>query len=201
MLETANMCLYTNNSSVECLACMADDIPKSKAAKLKCGHRMCNSCLKRLFKLSITDPQHMPPKCCTAEHIPLKHVDKLFDVNFKKTWNRKFQEFSTKNRIYCPARRCGEWIKPADIHKENGIKYGKCSRCKTKVCCLCNGKWHGKKDCPKDEETNQLLETAKQSGWQRCYNCRTMVELKEGCNHMTWYVIVLLTLLVVKKSC
>jgi len=115
-------------------------------------------------------------------------VDKLFDVNFKKTWNRKFQEYSTKNRIYCPARRCGEWIKPGNIHKEDGRKYGKCSRCKTKVCCICNGKWHGNKDCPKDEETNRLLETAKQAGWQRCYNCRAMVELKEGCNHMTWYV-------------
>ncbi len=130
----------------------------------------------------------MPPKCCTSDHIPLQHVDQLFDKNFKKLWNTKFAEYSTKNRIYCPARKCGEWIRPADIHKEDGRKYGKCSRCKTKVCCLCNGKWHGLKECPKDEETNKLLETAKKAGWQRCYNCRTMVELKEGCNHMTWYV-------------
>ncbi|KAG4437178.1 hypothetical protein IFR05_007334 [Cadophora sp. M221] len=170
---------------VECLTCLSDDIPRSKSAKLKCGHRMCHSCLKRIFRLSVNDPQHMPPKCCTADCIPLKHVEKLFDINFKKNWNRKFQEFSTKNRIYCPARRCGEWIKPGNMHKEDGRKYGKCGRCKTKVCCLCNGKWHGAKDCPKDEETNKLLETAKQAGWQRCYNCRTMVELKEGCNHMT----------------
>lgn len=179
---------HSNFYSVECLTCLSDDVPRSKSAKLKCGHRMCHSCLKRIFRLSVNDPQHMPPKCCTADHIPLKHVEKLFDINFKKNWNRKFQEFSTKNRIYCPARRCGEWIKPGNMHKEDGRKYGKCGRCKTKVCCLCNGKWHGTKDCPKDEETNRLLETAKQAGWQRCYNCRTMVELKEGCNHMTWYL-------------
>ncbi|CZT53001.1 related to ariadne-2 protein [Rhynchosporium secalis] len=171
---------------VECLTCLSDDIPRSKSAKLKCGHRMCHSCLKRIFRLSVNDPAHMPPKCCTADHIPLEHVDKLFNIDFKKNWNRKFQEFSTKNRIYCPARRCGEWIKPGNMHKDsNGRKYGKCGRCKTKVCCLCNGKWHSGKDCPKDEETNRLLAQAKQAGWQRCYNCRTMVELKEGCNHMT----------------
>ncbi|PMD46782.1 hypothetical protein L207DRAFT_629273 [Hyaloscypha variabilis F] len=170
---------------ITCLTCLSDDIPRSKSAKLKCGHRMCQSCLKRIFKLSVNDPQHMPPKCCTEDFIPLKHVDKLFDMEFKKTWNRKFVEYSTKNRIYCPAKRCGEWIKPANIHKEDGKKVGKCSRCKMKVCCLCNGKWHGTKDCPKDEETNRLLEAAKEAGWQRCYNCRTMVELKEGCNHMT----------------
>ena len=177
------------------MTCLSDDIPRSKSAKLKCGHRMCNSCLRRIFKLSITDPQHMPPRCCTTDYIPLKHVEKLFDINFKRTWNRKFQEYSTKNRIYCPSRRCGEWIKPENIHKENGKKYGKCSRCKIKVCCLCNGKWHGTKDCPKDEETNRLLETAREAGWQRCYNCRAMVELKEGCNHMTWYVVNLIILL------
>ncbi|KAL3419876.1 IBR domain-containing protein [Phlyctema vagabunda] len=170
---------------VECLTCLSDDIPVHKSAKLKCGHRMCHSCLKRIFRLSVTDPQHMPPKCCTADHIPLKHVERLFDLNFKKKWNTKFQEYTTKNRIYCPARRCGEWIKPGNIHTEHGRKYGKCSRCKTKVCCLCNCKWHGSKECPKDDETNRLLETAKQAGWQRCYSCRTMVELKEGCNHMT----------------
>ncbi|PQE17819.1 Zinc finger C6HC-type protein [Rutstroemia sp. NJR-2017a BVV2] len=170
---------------VKCITCLSDDVPKSKCPKLACSHRMCQSCLKRIFKLSVKDPQHMPPKCCTTEHIPLKHVEKLFDVNFKKLWNKKYQEYTTKNRIYCPGKRCGEWIKPANIHTENGKKYGLCVRCKTKVCCQCNSKWHGSKDCPKDEETKRLLETAKLAGWQRCYSCRTMVELKEGCNHMT----------------
>jgi len=163
-----------------------DEVPKSKAAKLKCGHRMCNSCLKRIFRMSVTDPQHMPPKCCTPDHIALEHVDKLFDSKFKRLWNKKFAEFSTKNRIYCPAKKCGEWIKPSQIHRKDGRKYGECARCKTKVCCSCNCKWHGSKDCPNDEETNKLLDAAKEAGWQRCYSCRTMVELKEGCNHMTW---------------
>jgi len=125
----------------------------------------------------------MPPKCCTADCIPVKHVEKLFSPAFKKTWNYKFQEFTTKNRIYCPGKKCGEWIKPGNIRKKDG--YGKCGRCKLKVCILCCGKWHEGKECPKDEATNNLLEAAKQAGWQRCYNCRTLVELKEGCNHMT----------------
>ena len=147
---------------------------------------MCHDCLKRIFTLSVNDPQHMPPKCCTADHIPLKHVDRLFSDKFKMTWNRKYQEYTTKNRIYCPARGCGEWIKPGNIYTEGGRKCGKCQRCRTKVCCVCNGKWHVKRDCPRDEETNRLVETAKAEGWQRCFNCRAMVELKEGCNHMTW---------------
>ena len=118
----------------------------------------------------------------------MRHVDALFDRSFKKMWNRKFAEYSTRNRIYCPSRRCGEWIKPANIHRDrdSGRKVAKCERCKTRVCVACNGKWHYSRDCPRDEETARFLEQAKNEGWKRCYKCEAMVELKEGCNHMTW---------------
>lgn len=169
-----------------------EDLPTRKMAKLKCSHRMCNSCLKRSFRLSITDPQHMPPKCCSADTIPLKHVEKLFDNSFKKTWNKKFAEYTSRNRIYCPRRRCGEFIRPQDMRQtSDGRKYGRCSKCDTNVCVKCSGKLHRGRDCPKDEETLRLLAQAKQEGWQRCHNCNIVVELKEGCNHMTWYVLLL----------
>ncbi|KZF21187.1 hypothetical protein L228DRAFT_248965 [Xylona heveae TC161] len=172
---------------VACLTCAADDVPMSKSAKLACGHRMCHECLKRVFTMSISDPQHMPPRCCTQDHIPLRHVDRLFNDKFKMQWNKKYQEYTTKNRIYCPTRGCGEWIRPGNIQidSSSGRKYGKCSRCKTKICCLCNAKWHTRRECPNDEETKRFIEVAKQEGWQRCFNCKAMVELKEGCNHMT----------------
>ncbi|MCJ1477217.1 hypothetical protein MMC13_005888 [Lambiella insularis] len=178
-------------AQVECLACMSDDIPISKAAKLACGHRMCHPCLRRIFTMSVSDPAHMPPTCCTSDHIPLKHVEKLFDLKFKMKWNKKYQEYTTKNRIYCPAKGCGEWIKPAQIHTDTsggantGRKYGRCALCKTKVCTTCNSRWHASAECPKDEATTRFAEIAQREGWQRCYNCSAMVELKEGCNHMT----------------
>ncbi|RYP26419.1 hypothetical protein DL767_008043 [Monosporascus sp. MG133] len=141
---------------VECVACR-DEVSSNKAPKLKCGHRMCNLCLRRKFRLSIQDPSQMPPKCCTADPIDLTHVQDLFPDKFKNTWNQKFTEFSTRDPIYCPRRKCGEWIKPERIHERNGRK---------------------------DEETRQILHQAKEEGWQRCFKCRTLVELKEGCNHM-----------------
>jgi hypothetical protein len=179
---------------ITCITCLADDILISRSAKLACSHRMCHSCLKRIFILSIKDPQHMPPRCCTSDHIPLKHVDKLFDMRFKVKWNQKYQEFTTKNKIYCPAKGCGEWIKPSQINSGVGFGFGsrgdgrksaKCSRCKTKICCACKGKWHSSKICPDDEETKKFIAMAQQKGWQRCYSCAAIVELQEGCNHMT----------------
>lgn len=173
---------------MECIICMDDDLPTSKTAKLGCGHRMCHSCLKRQFTLSVSDPKHMPPTCCNAEHIPLQKVERLFDDKFKRLWNKKYQEYTTANRLYCPTRGCGEWIKPSKIRMDltYGRKYARCGRCNTKVCVLCSAKFHTRRECPRDEETNRLVEMAKEKGWQRCYNCRAVVELKEGCNHMTW---------------
>ncbi|KAK5125736.1 hypothetical protein LTR85_012010 [Meristemomyces frigidus] len=184
--NTTTSSLPTAPRLVECLTCGSDDVPHANSAKLTCGHRMCHDCLRRIFEMSVKDPAHMPPRCCTEEHINLKHVDKLFDLKFKNLWNRKYQEYSTSNRIYCPAPKCGEWIKPSHIHKDShGRKYAHCPRCKTKVCTSCNNKMHKSSDCPKDPEIAQLVEQAKEKGWQRCFNCSSMVELKEGCNHMT----------------
>ncbi|RYP15424.1 hypothetical protein DL765_005698 [Monosporascus sp. GIB2] len=106
---------------VECVACR-DEVSSNKAPKLKCGHRMCNPCLRRKFRLSIQDPSQMPPKCCTADPIALKHVQDLFPEKFRNTWNQKFNEFSTRDPIYCPRRKCGEWIKPERIYERNGRK-------------------------------------------------------------------------------
>lgn len=129
----------------------------------------------------------MPPTCCNAEHIPLLKVERLFDDKFKRLWNKKYQEYTTANRLYCPTRGCGEWVKPSKIRMDltYGRKYARCSRCNTKICVLCSAKFHTRRECPRDEETNRLVEMAKEKGWQRCYNCRAVVELKEGCNHMT----------------
>lgn len=164
-----------------------------KAAHLKCDHHMCNTCLKRAFTLSVEDSTHMPPKCCTKDHIQPKHVERLFDLTFKKAWNRKFVEYTTKNRLYCPAKRCGHFIKPSRIKGDKGRKYARCGHCDTKVCARCNNRWHKTVDCPTDNTINDFLAQAKEEGWQRCYQCRAMVELREGCNHMTWFVRLVLS--------
>ena len=94
----------------------------------------------------------------------MKYADRLFDDKFKVQWNKKFQEYTTANRLYCPSKGCGQWIKPSKIKMDPtyGRKYARCSSCNTKVCVLCNSKFHTKRECPKDEETNRLVEMAKE---------------------------------------
>ncbi|SPO05914.1 uncharacterized protein DNG_08603 [Cephalotrichum gorgonifer] len=128
------------------------------------------------------------------EDIPLpspsrrrNHVEHLFDPNFKRTWERRFIENSARSgHLYCPARKCGAWIHPENIYTEYGRDRGHCSRCRTKVCGSCNQKWHSSRDCRIGEAAAQILEHPRDQVFVRCYRCKTMVELKEGCDHMIW---------------
>ena len=78
---------------VYCIACRSDDVPVFQAARLPCKHHWCNACLRRIFNVSTLDRQFMPPKCCSQECIALKHVEKLFDNDFKRRWNAKYREY------------------------------------------------------------------------------------------------------------
>ncbi|KAI0913685.1 hypothetical protein F4823DRAFT_534825 [Ustulina deusta] len=169
----------------ECVACN-DRISAKRLARLNCGHRWCEKCLKRRFKLSIEDAQNMPPTCCTEDIIPIKHVNDLFNDDFKRAWNEKFSSFLTRDRNYCPKAKCGEWIRPADLrHHSNGRTSAKCRKCNTEICGDCYNKWHKSRHCPADAATAQFEKVAEEAGWKRCFKCQAMVELKEGCNHMT----------------
>ncbi|KAK4103590.1 hypothetical protein N658DRAFT_421491 [Parathielavia hyrcaniae] len=167
-----------------CALCRDKNTLVSKTVKLKCCHRMCHSCLRRVFELSLTDPQgHMPPRCCTSDNIPPKYVDMLFDSNFKREWVQRYREHTSKSRITCPSRQCGGSVKPDELRREAGRWQGRCNRCRIKICGSCNGRWHHQTDCPLDDGAARLLEQAKRDSWQRCYHCKTPVERKDGVKH------------------
>ena len=171
MLEK-NPAPWIDPERVQCIVCLSDDVPIIKTALLPCKHRWCNGCLRRIFTLSTIDSQHMPPTCCTKRCIDLEHVKRLFDYSFKRKWNRKYKEFTTKNRIYCPASGCGSWIPPSMYEYvdtsggvKKGRKYGKCRRCSRKVCCTCNNKWSTSHECPKVAVTEEWIETLDEEGY------------------------------------
>lgn len=70
------------------------------------------------------------------------------------------------------------------MDRPTGRRIGTCKECKTKVCRKCNLRWHGSRPCGGDDGTKSVLELGKEQGWKRCYSCRAMVQLAEGCNHM-----------------
>ncbi|CAC9890602.1 unnamed protein product [Aureobasidium pullulans] len=146
-------------------------------------HFFCFECLANFFEYTIGDESLYPPKCCDTE-ISLDNVKKLLDDKLVARYEKKKIEYDTEptKRTYCHGPKCNTFIPESSI--ENDV--ATCSDCGKLTCTICKEKAH-RGDCPKDEDTQSLLDMAEKEGWQRCYNtkCHRVVALTIGCNHIT----------------
>ncbi|KAF5876302.1 putative ibr finger domain protein [Botrytis fragariae] len=161
-----------------CTACQ-ELIRCSDIARVPCNHEYCRDCLQDLFRTSMVDDSLFPPRCCrqpiTSETVRIFLTDKLILL-----YEQKKIEFDTPNRTYCSNPLCSVFIQPESIINEQAT----CLDCSTITCTLCKATAH-RGDCPADTALQQLLHTANENGWQRCYFCHRLVELDIGCNHIT----------------
>ena len=145
-----------------------------------CGHHYCQECLRTLFELTTTNETLFPPRCCRQE-IPLQSAKRFLSPALLRKFASKSIEFQTSNRTYCSRPTCSSFIASVNITGERAT----CPVCSTHTCTICRSNAHDG-DCPEDTATQQVLETAREQGWQRCYNCRRLIELDVGCNHMVY---------------
>lgn len=167
----------TNNR--RCEACR-EDVHFVDVARLPCRHEYCRVCLGELFEASMTDESLFPPRCC-REPIPVTSVRLFLKEEVVRTYEHKKIEFETPNRTYCYSPNCSAFIHPRNISDETAT----CSDCALQTCTTCKARAHDG-DCPNDTALQQMLETARENGWQRCHSCWRVVELEHGCNHMTY---------------
>lgn len=147
---------------------------------LPCMDRYCIGCLKKLFLDATTDESLFPARCC-RQPIPLHHIQRQCSSDELRRIRNAEIEFSTSDRTYCSNVGCAIFIDPTNIM---GSK-ANCPLCSTETCTACKATFHANTDCPADPALQATLAVANEQGWQRCYSCRTMVELDHGCNHMT----------------
>ena len=157
--------------------------PLFDVCQTPCGHFYCQECIQTLFELSATDETLFPPRCC-REKIPLQSVKIYLNSAVVKNFEEKSIEFETSDRTYCSRPACSSFIAGANISGEQAM----CRECGTQTCTICKNNAHDG-DCPEDLATQQVLETARENGWQRCYNCHRLVELDVGCNHMVYVLL------------
>jgi hypothetical protein len=97
-------------------------------------------------------------------------------------------QFSTpwESRIFCPNTACGEFIpRRGKIDPKHPFEVV-CRKCRSRACSTCKRAAHAfGQDCPADWELDAVLQMGEKSGWRRCYKCRTLVELTQGCSHIT----------------
>ncbi|KAK2608418.1 hypothetical protein QQS21_003104 [Conoideocrella luteorostrata] len=165
-----------------CVACMSD-APVHWCTRCPCSHDYCRECLTTLFENAISDESLFPPKCC-KEPIPISLTTSILPWTLVEAFNAKEKEFGTANRTYCHTPTCSAFIPEQSIWEDVAT----CIKCGSRTCAICKRESHHG-DCPDDSATAELLRTAAAQGWQRCYSCHRVVDLKAGCNHISTFQI------------
>uniref|UniRef100_A0A1J3JZ79 RBR-type E3 ubiquitin transferase n=1 Tax=Noccaea caerulescens TaxID=107243 RepID=A0A1J3JZ79_NOCCA len=176
---------------------------------LKCAHKFCSHCMKTYVEGKV-ESSEVPIRCPQEQckHYLSAAECKLFlpVASFKS-----FEEANVRNKnngkIYCPYPNCSFLLDPSEClspgrasasagsssQSENSCCV-ECPVCERFVCVDCGVPWHDSMSCeefqflPVDERypddiTLHRLATYKR--WRRCQQCRIMIELAQGCNHMT----------------
>lgn len=171
-----------------CVAC-GDEKHFFALARAPCDHEYCRACLKSLFATAMKDETLFPPRC-DGQEIPLETVRFFLSSEVAEEFDARHDELSTKDRTYCFDRSCSAFIPapaigslPAAWTAESG-NAASCPKCKKTTCTTCKDPSHSG-DCPEDTALMELIETANEAQWQRCYQCHRFVELSTGCNHIT----------------
>lgn len=163
-----------------CLACGDDYKFFDVATCPSCPHEYCRTCLESLFKASLTDETLFPPRCC-GQPIPLEVCRIFLPSTVIGQFLAKRVEFETPNRTYCHRPACSAFVPPPFITGEIAT----CVQCEAQTCTMCKKVAHHGGDCPDDEALQDLLRLATEAGWQRCYRCNRVVELRQGCHHIS----------------
>jgi E3 ubiquitin-protein ligase RNF144 len=166
----------------KCCSCM-EAVPSKATLTLACkpeAHTYCRACLVDLFTSAISNPTLFPPRCCRLP-IPLDTCRATLPKELIKKFDLKVEELATPNPTHCSNPDCSEFISPKNIKAE----VGNCVYCKDKTCARCKNAAH-KGLCPSDPHVQLLMDFAKRSKWQQCTKCKNMVELIQGCFHMTY---------------
>ncbi|KAL3420363.1 IBR domain-containing protein [Phlyctema vagabunda] len=178
----------TREGMVNSCVCCRNEFKSSKALQmLPCLHSYCDTCLRVLITQASNDESKMPPRCCSRA-IPGVTIQTVLSREEQQAFMKNVIEFNTpwEARIFCPNTACAEFIPwRGKIDPKHPFELV-CRKCRTRACSICKQAAHPLgQDCPADWDLDAVLQMGENAGWRRCYKCRNLVELVQGCSHIT----------------
>lgn len=179
-----------------CIICLEDRAISQMLLVDGCQHRYCSSCLKQHSQAKLS--QGMLPGCphegCKTE-LKFEYCRKFLPREALDLMSQRIKEATVPvtEKVYCPYPRCSTLMSRTEVCAINNVGGCRCMNCYGLFCVNCKVPWHSNMSCfhyknlhpyPSSEEVKlKTLATRKQ--WRQCEKCNNMIELKEGCNHIS----------------
>ncbi|KAJ0987685.1 hypothetical protein J5N97_006041 [Dioscorea zingiberensis] len=194
-VETCNICLEDTDSS-------------QMFAVDGCSHSFCFSCMRQHVEVKLL--HGMLPGCphegCNIR-LSVDSSRKFLSPRLLDIMTHRMKEASIPptERVYCPYPECSALMSLSEAaicpQQESSSRQQltdmsirrKCVKCNGYFCIKCKVPWHDKMSCrdykrlhpfPRAEDA-KLQFLAREKLWRQCVKCSNMIELAEGCFHIT----------------
>jgi len=190
-----------------CSICLEDINVSQMHEILTCRQRFCFPCMSQHVEVKLT---HGCVPSCPHEGCNIKlTVDgckQFLSSKWVEVWTKRLEEAAIpdSDKVYCPYPNCSALMTLSGIDRSRqacssshpfptAIGCTECKQCHKLFCIECRVPWHIGISCQEYQRRAPQLHSvdakfhllAKNSRWKRCIKCKHMIELAEGCNHMT----------------
>ncbi|GAB2233698.1 hypothetical protein Drorol1_Dr00002927 [Drosera rotundifolia] len=193
-----------NDLKESCFICLEEFVLPKMFTVDGCGHRCCNSCMKKHLEVKLA--QGEVPKCPNAGceiDIKADSGGKLLGPKMHYIMSQLVKEASipVTDKVYCPDPRCSMLMSRSEVLEFSNARAGDvaelggclCIKCQKPFCISCNVPWHTGMTCfsykmvkpDPDAADTKLKSLATTKKWRQCPKCRHMIELAVGCYHIS----------------
>lgn len=198
-------CLGEGNKTHEHCSICCEEKLMSMMLTMKCSHKFCSHCMRTYVDGKVQSSQ-VPIRCpqlgCKY-YISSSECRSFLPLTSYESLENALAEADAlhSDRIYCPYPNCSVLLDPRECssarassssHSDNSCV--KCPVCQRFICVECGVPWHSSMCCEefqnlpleeRDAADITLHRLAQNKRWRRCQQCRRMIELTQGCYHMT----------------
>lgn len=187
-----------------CAICFEDTDVEKMFTVDHCLHRYCFSCMKHHVEAKLLNGTmaECPHEGCKSE-VSFDGCKKFLAPELVEVAQERIKESAipVTEKLYCPFPRCSalmskhealEYTKTAYVGgEEHGVR--KCIKCRRFFCVNCKVPWHNNMTCDGYKSSNlfreagdtKLKSIASMKHWRQCVKCNHIIELAEGCYHIT----------------
>ncbi|CAN0913105.1 E3 ubiquitin-protein ligase RSL1 [Linum grandiflorum] len=193
-----------DKSHENCSICCEEKISPMMIT-MKCSHKFCSHCMRTYVEGKVESSQ-VPVRCpqlgCRY-YLSVSECQSFLPHASNESFMKALGEAGPhhSNRIYCPYPNCSVALDPRECLSARASSSSlsdnscvECPVCQRFICVDCGVPWHSSMSCDeyqnlplgeRDSTDITLHRLARNKRWMRCQQCRSMIELTQGCYHMT----------------